>query len=459
MNAILIQNVVIFGPDGRFNGNCLIEDGQIRALSAEVPVRPGGSEDLQIIDGQGHWLWPGVIDGHVHFREPGATYKEDWLTGSQAAVAGGVTSVLDMPNTQPPTTTIERLEQKRALAARKSLCNFGLFFGAGIQNHREIHMASNVAGLKVFMGCSTGDLLVHREEDLDAVFAAWQAAPGDQPICVHAESEERLRERAEYFKERDDPAVHSEIRDPVAAAEAVQLACRLALDHGCHLHILHLSTARELAIVAEARQQARRHGLKTRITCEVCPHHLFLSTDAYATLGTRARVNPPLREESERQAMWRALNAGEIDMIATDHAPHSLKEKDRPYRDAPSGLPGVETLLPLLLDAAHRGLCTYEQVVDWLCHNPARIYGIAARGQLRAGFQADLTLIDPTLTREVRDHDQFTRSAWSPWSGRSLTGWPVMTWVNGALVFRRDADGPGEIVGARGLGQELEFSS
>jgi dihydroorotase len=444
--TLAIRNALIFTPQGRVEGDCLVEDGRI--VEVGQVDRAADSE----IDAEGRWLWPGAIDGHVHFREPGPTYKEDWHTGSSAAVAGGVTTVFEMPNTSPTTTTVERLGDKRALASEKSVCNFGLFFGAGPDNHDQIRKAQGVPGLKIFMGCSTGDLLVYREEDLDEVFAAWLGK-----ICVHAESEVRLRERAEKFEDRDDVAVHSEIRDPEAAAEAVRMACRLALDHGRDLHVLHLSTIDELAEISKARAKAREHGLKSTITCEVCPHHLFMNTDAYDEWGTRVRMNPPLRSEEHREAMWRGLAEGAIQMVATDHAPHTTEEKDRPYREAPSGVPGVETMLPLMLDAAHRGLCSHDDVLEWLCHAPADIYDVVERSKIAVGNHADLVLIDPTMEREVLDEDQFTKCGWTPWAGRKLTGWPVMTLVNGQVAYRREGAERGEVVGAAGVGFEVEF--
>jgi dihydroorotase len=446
--TLVIRDAIIFTPDGRIEGDCLVEDGRIVQIGAVDKV--GGADE---IDAKGMWLWPGAIDGHVHFREPGPTYKEDWQTGSSAAVAGGVTTVFEMPNTSPTTTTVDRLDQKRALAGEKSVCNFGLFFGAGPDNHDQIRQAQGVPGLKIFMGCSTGDLLVYREEDLDEVFAAWS-----HKVCVHAESELRLRQRAEQFEERNDPPVHSQIRDPETAAEAVRLACKLAVVHGRDLHVLHLSTTDELDAIRRARTKAKELGLEITITCEVCPHHLFMSTDAYEQWGTRVRMNPPLRAEEQREAMWRGLAEGAIQMIATDHAPHTTEEKDREYRQAPSGVPGVETMLPLMLDAASRGLCSYDDVLGWLCHAPAEIYGVAERSKIAVGNHADLVLIDPKMQREVRDEDQFTRCGWTPWAGRKLTGWPVMTLVNGEVAFRRDGAGRGEVVGSAGLGREVDFA-
>lgn len=438
MTSTVLRNGVLFTPDGRVEGDLRVEDGRIVEIGAVGPVEPNGNE----IDLNGRWLWPGAVDGHVHFRDPGAPQKEDFESGSAAAVAGGVTTIFDMPNTKPTTTTVERLAAKRELAAQKSHCNFGLFFGANPTNLAEAQAVRNVPGLKIFMGCSTGDLLVYKREDLEHIFAGYEGR-----ICVHAESELRLRDREAQFADRDDPAVHSEIRDPEAAAEAVRMAAELALQYDRRLHILHLSTALELQVLADV-------GAKT--TCEVCPHHLFWDTSAYDEWGTFARMNPPVRDPSDRDVMWAALADGRIDMIATDHAPHTIEEKSRPYRQAPSGVPGVETMLPMMLDAASHGRCSHEQVLEWLCHAPARVYGIADRHRLEVGNWADLVVIDPNLERVIEDEDQFTRCGWSPWRDRSITGWPVMTFVNGELAFSRVGAGVGTVHGSRGV--EVTFA-
>lgn len=458
MSSVRICDVVYFGVDGKQSGDCLVENGRIVALG-NVPTPAKTSGISSTVDGKGRWLWPGVIDAHVHFRDPGDAYKEDWISGSSAAVAGGVTSVLEMPNTRPATTTMERFQEKRELAAGKSLCNYGLFFGASPDNSQEYNRVEGAAGLKIFMGCSTGDLLVAREDELEHVFATY-----NQRICVHAESEWMLKKREAMFVDREDPAVHSLIRSPEVAAEAVRVACTMAMKYGRHLHVLHVSTHLELEIIQEARALVREQGLVAKITCEVCPHHLFLSTSAYEVYGTRVQMNPPLRDEHDRDAMWRALLSGQIDMIATDHAPHSLEEKARPYRKAPSGVPGVQTMLPLMLDAAFRGLCSYEQVMQWLCSGPADVWGIEGRGRLEVGAHADLVLIDSRMQRTVSDQDQFSRCGWSPWSGRTLIGWPVMTWVGGELAyFRGDVgdnivdSGVGTVVGRPESAQALKF--
>ena len=431
-NPLVFRDAVLFTPSGRVEGDLRVEDGRIAEIGS---VSGSAAEEVPL---EGRWLWPGAVDGHVHFRDPGAPHKETFETGSRAAVAGGVTTVFDMPNTKPTTTTVERLTEKRARAADVTRCNFGLFFGANPTNLDEANRAENVAGLKIFMGCSTGDLLVYKPEDLERIFAGY-----DRRICVHAESELRLRAREEKFADRDDPAVHSEIRDPEAAAEAVRMAAELAARYGRHLHVLHLSTRLELDVLDEIARSDTADGFAT--TCEVCPHHLFLDVGDYEEWGTFVRMNPPLRAPADRQEMWEALRDGRIDMIATDHAPHTVEEKTRPYRQAPSGVPGVETMLPMMLDASARGDCSPEQVLEWLCHAPARTYGIADRHRLEVGNWADLVVIDPELRRVVRDEDQFSKCSWSPWAGRTLQGWPTRTYVNGALAFSREDDGPGTV--------------
>jgi dihydroorotase len=442
MSTTIIRNAVIFTPTDEIEGDLRIEDGRI----VEVGEVSSAEPDMEV-DVDGLWLWPGAIDGHVHFREPGPTHKEDWTTGSRAAVAGGVTTVFEMPNTRPTTTTVERLNEKRAIAESKSLCNFGLFFGANPANLEAARAATNVAGLKIFMGCSTGDLLVYEEADLEKIFQEYP-----RRICVHAESELRLRERTEQFKDQmDDAAIHSVIRDNESAREAVEMAGRLAAKYGRDLHVLHLSTGIELDEIDKWRAE---NG-EISITCEVCPHHLFLDTRDYDTHGTFVRMNPPLRDPEDVETMWMALNDGRIPMIATDHAPHTIEEKSKPYREAPSGVPGVETMLPLMLDAADRGLCDHRDVLDWLCHNPAKIYGMVDRGEIRVGAHADLVVIDPGMLRMIRNKEQFSKCAWTPWHEQETTGWPVLTFVGGELAYQRVDDGVGEVVGEPGMGTEV----
>lgn len=444
---LVIRDVVMFTREGRREGDCRIEQGRIANLG---DVATGG--DARTIDGDGRWLFPGLFDPHVHFRDPGFPHKEDWTSGSAAALAGGVTTVFEMPNTVPPTVDEERLADKHQLADENSHCHFGLFFGATTDNTDLYNRIEGVPGLKIFMGTSTGDLLVSEREDLERVFAHWEGQ-----IAVHAEDQGRLDARARQFRDRTDPAVHSEIRDPEAAASAVRTACELAVEQERNLHVLHLSTRAELQVVEETRAQIRDTDNAARITCEVCPHHLFLDTDAYRRLGTRARVNPPIRAPEQRDAMWEALRDGRVDLVATDHAPHTPGEKDRRYREAPSGLPGVQMVLPLMLDAARRGKCTPEQVVDWMAHTPSALYGVENRGRLAAGNCADLTLVDPEMERTVTTDEQFSKSSWTPWEGQTLEGWPVLTLVDGAVAYRRPDGEAGEIVNHPGEGTRVQF--
>ena len=440
------RGAVIFTPKGRVEGDLLVEDGRIAEIG-EISGKVDRDHDLR-----GKWLWPGAIDAHVHFREPGMTRKEDWRSGSQAAVSGGVTTVFDMPNTIPAMTTVERLEAKRKLAGAKSLCNFGLFFGAGPDNLGELEKVEGVPGLKIFMADSTGDLLVDKREDLERIFAHYEGQ-----ISVHAESQIRMDQRKAKFANRSDPAVHSIIRDAQTAAEGVAMAAALALRYERRVHILHLSTRVELQVLEIAREEAQALGRKAVLTAEVCPHHLFMDTSFYDRWGTRVQMNPPLRGPKDRDAMWPALLRGEVNMIATDHAPHLASEKAQPYGSAPSGVPGVETVLPLMLDSAFRGLCEYEQVLEWLAYGPAEIYGLVDRGRLEVGAHADLVAIDSRMMRTVEDREQRSRCGWSPWAERVLVGWPVLTVVNGQLVYRRDQEGPGEIVTDEAVGMEGEF--
>lgn len=443
---MIIRNAVAFTPTGRLEADLRLEGGRIAEIGSVT-----GEADATI-DADGLWVFPGAIDAHVHFRDPGFPHKEDWRTGSAAAVAGGVTTVFDMPNTDPTTTDPETLAKKRERAASRSRCNFGLFFGATTENADLYSAVDGVPGLKIYMGTSTGDLLVSEHDDLETVFEAW-----DGLICVHAEDQSRLEERGREFEGRDDPAVHSEIRDPKAAALAVEEACELAVEFERDLHVVHLSTPEELEALVSARARVERQGLDIELSAEVCPHHLCLDTRAYERLGTRARVNPPLRSPEAREAVWEALRDGQIQFVATDHAPHTPEEKDRSYREAPSGLPGVQTMVPLLLDAADRGECSPEDVVDWVAHGPARRYGLVDRGRIEVGAHADLMLVDPDLEREVTADGQYSKAGWSPWEGTRLRGWPVATVVGGELAFRRDGSGPGEVLGEPGLGRAVAF--
>lgn len=416
-------------------GDLSVVDGRFHEVG-EVPKTVG-----QVVDARGLLIMPGVIDPQVHFREPGATHKEDIHTGSRACAAGGVTAFLEMPNTNPPTTTAEAMDAKKASAEKTSLVHYGFFVGATPENVNVQNTVENVPGIKVFMGSSTGTLLVNEDADLERIFST-----GWRLIAVHAEDEARLNERKQAFAGRTDPGVHATIRDAETARIASERALLLSAKYRRRLHILHMTTADEVALL-----QRYKTG-DGRVSAEVCPQHLVLNApEIYERLGTRAQMNPPLRAKEHSEALWAGLHRGLIDCMATDHAPHTLEEKDRPYGEAPSGMPGVETSLPVMLDAAHRGLCSVVDVVRWMCERPARLYGIEGRGAILPGWPADLAVVDLEHTERVGARGYFTKCGWSPYDGMALTGWPMMTMVAGQIAYR-----DGEVFdGVRG--EELRF--
>jgi dihydroorotase len=420
VSRLLIRNARIARPDGStFDGDVLCENGRITRLGPAIDERAD-----EILDAQGLSLLPGVMDVHVHFREPGKEYKEDLASGSRAAVRGGVTSFLEMPNTEPPTITRTALADKLARAAKKSVANYGFFIGATPDNLDELNAAQGAAGVKVFMGCSTGGLLVDKQEDLERIFAN-----GNRIIGVHAEDETRLHQRRRLLAGRTDPAVHSEIRDNESARIATERALALSVKYRRPLHILHLSTREEVELL--------RRNKPAWVKAEVSPNHLFLNITEYARQGARVQMNPPIRSPEDNAALWAGLHDGILDFIGTDHAPHTLEEKRRPYPESPSGMPGVETALPLMLTEMAAGKCTLAEIQEWMCWGPAAAYGIPNKGKILEGWDADLTLVDLDTVKTVRDEDMTTKARWSPFAGRALTGWPVYTVVNGRVVFER----------------------
>lgn len=432
MYDLLIRNARIARPGGAIlEGDLACEAGRIVRLDGAIqaPAR-------ETIEAGGRLLLPGVIDPQVHFREPGAEHKEDLASGSRAAVAGGVTSFLEMPNTRPPTTDQAALDDKLARAAAKSLANYGFFIGATPDNLDQINSAAPACGIKVFMGSSTGTLLVNDPRDLERIFAH-----GERLIAVHAEDERRIREREKLFAGQHDPAVHSEIRDNLCALRATELALELSKRHRRRLHVLHLSTREEVALL--------RRDKPDWVTAEAVPNHLFLNVDDYARLGTLVQMNPPIRRREDNQALWAGLRDGILDFIATDHAPHTLEEKGRPYPESPSGMPGVQTSLPLMLTRMHAGDCTLAEILHWMCEGPAQAYRIRNKGRLEEGRDADLVLVDLEAVRPVRNEDQYSKAGWSPFAGWELTGWPVYTVVGGEIAY--GPDGPRDHVRGRPL--------
>jgi dihydroorotase len=379
--------------------------------------------DATVIEGEGLTLLPGVIDPQVHFREPGLEHKEDLFTASCACAHGGVTSFLEMPNTRPLTTNQAALDDKLARAAQKCVVNYGFFIGATADNLLDINQAHPTCGIKIFMGSMHGPLLVDQAEILEQIFAN-----GDRLIAVHAEDQARIAERRLQFAGISDPAIHSQIQDTQTALNATRLAVQLSEKYQRRLHILHLSTG------AEA-EYLRQHK-PLWVTAEVTPQHLLLNTGAYEKIGTLAQMNPPLRAPRDNQILWRALRDGVIDFIATDHAPHTLEEKAQPYPNSPSGMPGVETSLPLMLTQASEGRCSVSEVARWMSLAVAQSYGIPRKGAIVPGFDADLVLVDLNTYRPVRREEMLTKCGWSPFEGWNLTGWPVVTIVGGQVVYQ-----------------------
>jgi dihydroorotase len=377
----------------------------------------------EIVDASGLHLLPGLIDDQVHFREPGLTHKEDLATGSRACAKGGITTFLEMPNTKPATTTQARLNEKLTVAAGKSLVNYGFYIGATADNIAELQQTERTPGIKIFIGSSTGDLLVDEQDALERIFGGTTL-----PITAHCEDETTVRANAARLAGTTNVADHSRIRDHEAAIIATRRAIELAFRHKHRFHVLHVSTAAETHLLADHR------GL---ITGEACPHHLLLSVDDYARLGTLVQMNPSLKTREDRAELWRALADGRLQVVATDHAPHTLEEKQQPYPSSPSGLPAVENSLALMLNEVNRGCCTLEQIVHWMCDAPARVWDIMGKGRISVGYDADLVLVDLQMKQTVHNEQQITKSGWSPWHGEQLTGWPVRTWVMGHEVYRR----------------------
>jgi dihydroorotase len=426
---LLVRNAEVLLPDGQCR-RCSVEirAGQIEAIHDTPPA--WGQQP--VLEAHGLTLLPGVIDPQVHFRDPGLTQKEDLISASRACLRGGVTSFLEMPNTLPPTIDRQSLLAKRQRAAAVSRVNYGFFLGACGDGSNLAALADPgpACGIKVFMGSAHGPLDCGDPAVQEQIFAT-----GDRLIAVHAEDQTRLRQRREqllalYPEASDRPAdLHSQIHDPEAALAATRRALELSARYGRRLHILHLSTG------AEA-QWLRQHKTSL-VSTEVTPQHLLLDSSAYASRGSLVQMNPPLRTAQDREQLWQALLDGVIDCIATDHAPHTLAEKDKPYPHSPSGMPGVETSLPLMLTQVALGRCSLAQVARWLSLAPAELYGIPRKGQIAPGWDADLVLVDMEQARPVLREQVVSRCGWSPFEGWELVGWPEATVVAGVVGYER----------------------
>jgi len=413
----LITGAQVLLPEGSRSVSVLIDGARILGIDP-----PATAQVDEIVNAHGLHLLPGAIDDQVHFREPGLEHKEDLHTGSLACAKGGITTFLEMPNTSPNTVTLDALHDKLDRAAQKSVVNYGFYIGATTENLDVLKQARRTPGIKIFIGSSTGNLLVDDQSALERIFAETTL-----PICAHCEDESTVLANKQRIGSGAQLADHSRIRDHAAALIATKRAVDLATRHRHRFHVLHVSTAEEVDYL---------RGRPDWVTAEACPHHLFFHVGDYARLGSRVQMNPSIKNEADNAALWQGLRDGVIEVIATDHAPHTLEEKSQPYPKSPSGLPAVENSLALMLDACHRGLCTLEQVVSWMCETPARVWDIKNKGAIREGYDADLVLVDLNRKQVIRDAEQLTKTRWSPWDGVELTGWPIRTWVRGTTVFQ-----------------------
>ena len=446
---LLVQNAMMVLPNRIVEGDLRVSNGLIKTVAPFGGLQPEIGE--LVIDGTGLHLLPGVIDPHVHFRDPGNPEKEDLESGSRAAAAGGITSFLDMPNTSPNATNRLALEEKIAVASKKAVTHHGFFIGATTNNVSDLQSVQGmdgICGIKIFMGSSTGNLLVHEQKHLENIFANTGGI-----IATHAEDEIRLQSRIAEFKHRTDIAAHAECRDIECALIATKRAAALAKDHSHRLHIVHLTSGKEADWLSSKKGDL--------ITTEVCTQHLTFDQDDVEKLGVRALMNPPIRYTEDKEKLWSRLKDGTIDCIVTDHAPHTLEAKSVGFPKAPAGMPGVETSLPRMLTHAKDGKCSISDIVKWMCAGPAKVYAIKNKGSLIEGFDGDLTLVDLENHRIIQDSDTWTRVGWTPYDGMELTGWPMYTIVDGNVVHKRDSGGElrGSSVALAGsTGRVLKFN-
>lgn len=430
MSSLLITNAQIINEGRRFEGSVHIKNGIINDIW-EVSKPINAPKTDRIIDARGLLLIPGVIDDQVHFREPGLTHKGNIYSEAKAAVAGGVTSYMEMPNTNPQTTTIEELDKKLEVAGRTSLANFSFYLGATNDNIEEIRRVDpkRVCGVKVFMGSSTGNMLVDKIESLTQIFRY-------SPVLVatHCEDEATIQSNLSHAKQKFNENIpfhlHPEIRSEEACYLSSSLAVKLAKENATRLHILHISTKKELELLDNTLPLEMK-----KITGEVCVHHLWFSDKDYEKLGWRIKWNPAIKTENDRLGLIAGLKSGKLDVVATDHAPHTQEEKGKPYLSCPSGGPLVQHSLIAMIEMAKRGIFPIEMVVDKMCHAPAKLFRIDKRGFIRKGYHADLVLVNPNLAWVVEKNNIHYHCGWSPFEGETFTNCVTHTIVNGRVVY------------------------
>ncbi|HMM63933.1 MAG TPA: dihydroorotase [Mesorhizobium sp.] len=432
---LILTGGTVVNHDGKGLRDIGVRAGRIAAIGDLSRASAG-----ETIDCRGLHILPGVVDSQVHFREPGLDHKEDLETGSRAAVLGGVTAVFEMPNTNPLTTSEAALADKVRRATGRMHCDFAFWVGGTRDNAKdvgELERLPGAAGIKVFMGSSTGDLLVEDDEGVASILRTTR-----RRAAFHSEDEFRLRERA-GLRVENDPSSHPVWRDEAAALTCTERLVRIARAARARIHVLHISTAEEIAFLEQHKDVA---------TCEATPHHLTLSADDYARLGTLIQMNPPVRGQRHREGVWHGVSQGIIDVLGSDHAPHTLEEKSKAYPASPSGMTGVQTLVPIMLDHVNAGRLTLERFVDLSSHGPQRIFGMARKGRIAAGYDADFTVVDLKRRETITNAQQGSKAGWTPYDGRQVTGWPVGTIVRGRRVMWQ-----GEIV-TPAQGRAVAFS-
>ncbi len=415
----ILKGATVVNQNGEGVRDIAVSNGRIAAIGSLGSASAG-----EVIDCKGLHILPGVIDTQVHFREPGLTHKEDLESGSRSAVMGGVTAVFEMPNTNPLTVTEEAFTSKVKAGHHRMHCDYAFFIGGTRENVRdlpELERAPGCAGVKVFIGSSTGSLLVEDDDSLKKIFAVIR-----RRAAFHAEDEYRLNER-KHLRIEGDPRSHPVWRDEIEALTATQRLVAIARESGKRIHVLHISTKEEIEFLRDHKDVA---------TCEVTPHHLTLAgPEAYERLGTRAQMNPPVRDATHRQGIWRGIEQGIVDVLGSDHAPHTLEEKSKIYPASPSGMTGVQTLVPLMLHHINAGRLSLARFVDLSSAGPARIFNIACKGRIAAGYDADFTVVDMKRSETITNSWTASRAGWTPYDGMKVRGWPVGTFVRGRRVM------------------------
>ncbi len=431
---LILKGGTVVNQDGEHVRDIAVNAGRIVGLGDM-----SGFKAVEVLECRNLHILPGVIDSQVHFREPGPTHKEDLESGSRGAVMGGVTAVFEMPNTKPETTSAEALADKVARATHRMFCDFAFYVGGTLENFEQISELEKLpgsAGIKVFIGSSTGDLLVEDDAGLEKIISRL-----GRRAAFHSEDEYRLRDRVGH-QVAGDASSHPIWRDAEAARLCTERLLRISKKYNKRIHVLHISTADELPLLAANRDLA---------TVEVTPHHLTLSSDDYARLGTQLQMNPPVRDAHHRDALWKAINSGLVDVLGSDHAPHTLEEKAKPYPQSPSGMTGVQTLVPIMLDHVNKGRLSLQRFVDLTSHGPQRIFNLKGKGRIAEGYDADFTIVDLKRRETITNQWIQSRSAWTPYDGVRVQGWVVGTFVRGHLAMWQ-----GELT-AKAFGETVRF--